>query len=59
MMTQIGPGLAFDSLTAGIGGGVNRIEIVRQNLGFDIGNSISNVALDPNVPHYYLEVRSK
>jgi len=58
MLTQLDPSLTFNSLTAGISG-TNRIEIVRQNFGFDIRNGISNLTLDSNVPHYYLEVSGR
>ncbi len=34
-----------------------RIEIIRQNFGFDIENGIDEVELDTQEPHYYLEVR--
>lgn len=34
------------------------IEIVRQNFGFDLESGVKTVALDPDQPHYYLEVRA-
>ena len=34
-----------------------QLEIVRQNFGFDPENGVTTVALDLDVPHYYLEVR--
>ena len=33
------------------------IEIVRQNLGFDLENGVTQVSLDLAEPHYYLEIR--
>ena len=36
-----------------------RIEIVRQNFGFDLKNGVKTVDLDPTREHYYLEVRGK
>ena len=36
-----------------------RIEIVRQNFGFDLANGINKVELDSSAPHYYLEVKEQ
>jgi len=57
MMTRLGSDLEFSNASAGLIG-TERIEIVRQNLGFDPANDILNVALNINVPHYYIEIRS-
>lgn len=35
------------------------IEIVRQNFGFDLETGVKTVTLDPEEPHYYLEVRPR
>ena len=35
------------------------IEIVRQNFGFDLEAGVTEVALDPAEPHYYLEIRAR
>lgn len=35
------------------------IEIVRQNFGFDLETGVKTVTLDPEEPHYYLEVRHR
>ena len=34
-----------------------QIQIVRQNFGFDLEHGVTTVALDPDIPHYYLEVK--
>jgi len=56
ILTQLGSGLVFGSLTTGIKG-EEYIEIVRQNFGFDPANGILTVTLDTEMPHYYIEVR--
>jgi hypothetical protein len=55
MVTTLGSNLFFNSMAAGITG-VSRIEIVRQNFGFDPANGILSVTLDMDEPHYYIEV---
>ena len=55
MLTQLGSDLEFSKVTAGISG-AGRIVIVRQNFGFDPQNGVLNVTLDPQEPHYYLNV---
>jgi len=56
MVTSLGSNIAFTGQTASISN-YDAIEIVRQNFGFDLAGSITNVALDMNEPHYYLEIR--
>ena len=58
MVTQLGSVLNFSEQTASL---VNTdlIEIVRQNFGFDLSAGVTEVPLDPAVPHYYLEIRQK
>lgn len=56
MMTQLGSALKFSRQTAAIVNTEN-IEIVRQNMGFDLDNGINTVELSPGQEHYYLEVR--
>jgi hypothetical protein len=56
MLAKTGPDMAYDSLTAEIVD-AGRVDIVRQNFGFDIANGILSVELNPDTPHYYLEVR--
>lgn len=55
MVTQLGTNLQFDQLTAELIS-TDRIEIVRQNYGFNLTEGISKVKLDPMVEHYYLEI---
>ncbi|MGI5962514.1 MAG: hypothetical protein ACOX7N_02210 [Lawsonibacter sp.] len=56
LVTSLGSNLVCTQQTATL---VSRdqIEIVRQNFGFDLSKGISTVTLDPEVEHYYLEVR--
>ena len=56
MVTSLGSNIAFAGQTASISN-YDAIEIVRQNFGFDITGGITNVDLDMNEPHYYLEIR--
>jgi hypothetical protein len=56
MVTRLGSNLNINKLTAGLTS-VELIEIVRQNYGFDIEQGITHVELDPEVEHYYLEIR--
>jgi len=58
MLTRLGSGLVFSSLTAGIKG-EEYIEILRQNFGFDPANGILAATLDTETPRYYIEVRGK
>lgn len=57
MVTSVGSGIVFTKQTASVSN-YNAIEIVRQNFGFDLANGITEVELDSNEPHYYLEVRA-
>ena len=56
MVTQLGSTLTFDSTTARLLH-PEAIVIERQNFGFDLGNGITEVALDMSTERYYLEVR--
>ena len=56
LATALGSNLVFTSQTAALANTEN-IEIVRQNLGFDLENGVTEVTLDPAEPHYYLEIR--
>ena len=56
MVTSLGSNIAFTGQSASISN-YDAIEIVRQNFGFDIAGGITNVDLDMNEPHYYLEIR--
>lgn len=56
LVTRLGSGLDFTAQTAAL---VNTggIELVRQNFGFDLESGVTEVPLDPETEHYYLEVR--
>jgi hypothetical protein len=56
LMTQLGSNLRFTGQQASIVHG-DRVELVRQNFGFDVDGGVTTVALDPEEAHYYLEVR--
>ena len=58
MLTKLGSTLSFTGQSASIAH-TEAIEIVRQNFGFDIANGVNSVGLDPEVMHYYLEVKRK
>lgn len=58
LVTELGSDLTFTKQSAAIEG-YDEIEIVRQNFGFDLEQGITKVALDPQVPHYWLEVRRR
>ncbi len=55
MMTSLGSDLVFTKQQASVILPQN-YQIVRQNFGFDIENGISEVTLNMNMEHYYLEV---
>ena len=55
-VTQLGSTLEFTNQTASVSNS-QFIEIVYQNFGFDLENGITQVELDVNEPHYYMEVR--
>lgn len=56
LVTQLGTNIYFSDISAEI---VNydSIEIVRQNMGFDLLNNVTKVALDATLEHYYLEIK--
>ena len=56
LVTALGSTLDFTAQTAALAN-VDGIEIVRQNLGFDLENGVTEVPLDLGREHYYLEVR--
>ena len=56
LVTGLGSTLDFTGQTTALVNTEN-IEIVRQNLGFDLENGVTEVTLDPAEPRYYLEVR--
>ena len=56
LVTSLGSTLDFTGQTAALVN-TDTIEIVRQNLGFDLENGVTEVAMDLTEPHYYLEIR--
>lgn len=56
MVTRLGSNLLFARLTAELIS-TERIEIVRQNFGFDLSQGVTRVELSPGLEHYYLEIR--
>lgn len=54
--TKLGSSLTFTAQSAKTVH-TGAVEIVRQNYGFDWANGVNEVELDPDVEHYYLEVR--
>ena len=56
LVTSLGSALDFTGQTAALVN-TDTIEIVRQNLGFDLENGVTEVAMDLTEPHYYLEIR--
>ena len=56
LVTALGSTLDFTSQNAALVN-TDAIEIVRQNLGFDLENGVTEVTLDLAQPRYYLEIR--
>ena len=56
MVTRLGSAFKFSEQTASVSN-TQFVEIVYQNFGFDLENGITQVELDVNEPHYYMEVR--
>lgn len=56
LVTALGSALDFTSQTAALAN-TDGIEIVRQNLDFDLENGVTAAVLEPEQAHYYLEVR--
>ena len=56
LVTALGSTLDFTGQTAALVN-TDTIEIVRQNLGFDLENGVTEVTLDLAEPRYYLEIR--
>lgn len=57
MFLVLGSNLIFNSISAEIIG-TERIEIVRNNFGFDANSVINNVNLNMEEQHFYIEVRN-
>ena len=58
LVTHLGSALDFTRQTAAAEN-TEGVEIVRQNLGFDLEGGVTSVELDPAEEHYYLEIRVK
>lgn len=58
LVTALGSALDLTSQTVSLAN-TGAIEIIRQNFGFDLEAGITEVALDPAEPHYYLEIRAR
>ena len=56
MVSRLGSSLNFTGLSAKLRN-TEAIQIVRQNMGFDLEQGIAQVTLDPDEEHYYLEIR--
>lgn len=56
LVTQLGSDLTFTGQTAALTN-TETIEIVNQNMGFDLANGVDTVELSPDTEHYYLEIR--
>lgn len=56
LVTTLGSALTFTRQTAALEH-TDGIEILRQNFGFDLEKGITEVTLDVQQPHYYLELR--
>jgi len=55
IMTQIGSGQIPNSLTLWFIG-AEYVDILSQNLSFDTKSESSSITVDPNVPHYFLNI---
>ena len=58
MMTTLGSNLEFISQKASVSN-TEYIEIIGENFGFDLGNGVTEVELNVEEAHYYVEVRRK
>lgn len=56
LVTQLGSDLTFTGQIASLTN-TEAIEIVNQNMGFDLANGVDTVELSPDAEHYYLEIR--
>lgn len=57
-VTRLGSSLEFTQQTAALTN-TETIEITGQNFGFDLENGVTEVRLDPEQEHYYLEIRPR
>lgn len=58
IVTKLGSNLHFDTLTAELAS-ADKIDIVRQNYGFNLSKRITKVKIDPDDEHKYLEIKDK
>jgi len=58
LVTVLGSTLDFTAQTARLVN-TDNIDLVRQDLGFDLENGVAEVPLDLDAEHYYLEIREK
>ena len=58
LVTGLGSNLEFSRQTASIKN-LEFVELLGQNFGFDPANEVTQVELDLNEPHYYIEVQRK
>ncbi len=58
LATKLGSNLNFTVLTSSLSN-TNLIELGKENFGFDLKNGITEVNLDLQIEHYYLEVKIK
>jgi len=56
MVTKLGSNLTFTKQSARLEDH-GKIQVVRQNFGFDLERGVNEVELDLEQPHYYLEVK--
>ena len=57
-VTRLGSNTNFTEQRAALEN-TDNIQIQRQNFGFDLEKGITEVSLDPETEHYYLEIRPK
>ena len=58
LVTQLGSNLTFSEQRAALVN-TDSIQIERQNFGFDLEQGVTEVTLNPEMAHYYLEIRPK
>ena len=57
-LTKLDSSLQFGSVKASLEN-TGKVEIVRQNFGFDLDRGVNSVELDPGQERYYLEIKAK
>ncbi|HZJ57406.1 MAG TPA: hypothetical protein VFD89_04110, partial [Clostridia bacterium] len=56
MVTRLGSNIGFTEITASLRN-TDNIEILNQNFGLDLRDGIDSVTLNPEIPHYYLDIK--